>query len=123
MAGAVDTARDRRSLRSLPRRQDREKEPAWHIHARKQRSSDRVTMRLAAACLRLARHHGSTLPKELKQFVSAAGDVPPHAETSSGATTDVAPDPDDIPTTALATARQAHGGDSKAGPDPAGKGG
>ena len=57
--------------RQLPRRQDA-KEPAWHRRERQRRSDARVVVRLAAACIRLVRHHGSSVPKVLRAFTDRA---------------------------------------------------
>ena len=49
---------------SLPRRQDRPREPAWHSRERQSRADARALCRVAAACARLSRHRGS----ELREF-------------------------------------------------------
>ena len=64
--------RDWSALTSVPRRQCREPEPAWHSRARKQRSQDRMVARLAAACVRLSKHHGSAVPNVLRGFARQA---------------------------------------------------
>ena len=50
---------------SRPRRQCREKEPAWHRKLRRRRSDDRTLARVVSAVLRLAKHHGSEVPRPL----------------------------------------------------------
>mmetsp|Transcript_130918 Transcript_130918/g.261178 ORF Transcript_130918/g.261178 Transcript_130918/m.261178 type:complete len:237 (-) Transcript_130918:151-861(-) len=99
-----------RRQRPLPRRQDRDKEPAWHRRARQQRSNDRMLLRALAAMARLARHHGSSPPRILRQLAggcvwtssamptplptpvsSAAGPLPVATATHSVNTALVAP--------------------------------
>jgi len=57
----------------LPDRK-RVKETTAHRASRRQRQADRIAVKLAASCLRLAAHHGSDIPKILKPFVQRGGD-------------------------------------------------
>lgn len=55
----------------LPRRQGRPKEPAWHSRDRRLRADARALTRVAAACARLSRLHGSAVPRVLHGLVLA----------------------------------------------------
>mmetsp|Transcript_41565 Transcript_41565/g.79603 ORF Transcript_41565/g.79603 Transcript_41565/m.79603 type:complete len:373 (-) Transcript_41565:392-1510(-) len=57
--------------RPRPRRQAGPREPAWHIRSRRQRASDRLTCRLLAVIARLAKHHGSAVPRVLRDLAAA----------------------------------------------------
>ena len=59
--------------RPRPRRQERDKEPAAHVRARKQRVADHMLCRVAFACMRLARHHGSEVPRILRSVGAHTG--------------------------------------------------
>ena len=48
----------------LPDRK-RVKETTAHRASRRQRQADRIAVKLAASCLRLAAHHGSDIPRFL----------------------------------------------------------
>ena len=75
--------------RPRPRRQDLEPEPSWHRRHRKLRSQARLSVQVTAACLRLARLHGSQVPKILQHLVeknTAANDstaLTPETNSSS----------------------------------------
>lgn len=78
--------------RPRPRRQCRAPEPAWHVRARRQRAADRTLLRVTAAALRLARHHGSAVPRILSGIAQGADLracappwVPPAATPTPGA--------------------------------------
>lgn len=48
---------------------ERPKETSAHRAERRQRQADRMAVKLAAACQRLAAHHGSAVPRILRPFL------------------------------------------------------
>mmetsp|Transcript_86540 Transcript_86540/g.253340 ORF Transcript_86540/g.253340 Transcript_86540/m.253340 type:complete len:364 (+) Transcript_86540:64-1155(+) len=75
---------------SRPRRQASQREPAWHRRQRALGSRDRMAARLAAALARLHKHHGSAVPRVLRDLALhlSAGQGP---SASTGPSTTTAP--------------------------------
>jgi len=73
--------------RPRPRRQARTPEPAWHARERRRRGLDRLVLRVTAAAVRLAAHHGGAVPRILRHL------LPPQASADASSTAATTPGP------------------------------